>query len=114
MCEIHGSWFFFDTTNQRVVVSPLLVMEVHSVSTSRSPHWPVGDLEIVAWWFLQVRLDSALCNPSLCQLLPQDPGTMTGGTPEERQCREVVASRSASPLSPCVKRPPTASWLGCS
>lgn len=40
---------FFDRMNKGVMVSPV---EVHSVSTPRSAHWPVGDLDIVLWQFL--------------------------------------------------------------
>lgn len=75
-------------------------MEVQSVSTSRSVHWPVGDLDIILRWFLQVCLDSLLWNPSPQQLLPQNQEPMAGGTPEGRGCQEVVASRSAPPLFP--------------
>lgn len=51
-CTLHFFFFFFFRMNKRVMVSSLLFMEAHSVSTSRPVHWPVGDLEIGLWWFL--------------------------------------------------------------
>lgn len=93
---VHVLW----QTNKREMVSLWLFMEVHSVSTSRSVYWPVGDLEIVLWQFL-IPHSGIPASDSL----PQDPETMTGGTLEGRQGQEIVASRSALLSPPCLKRP---------
>lgn len=74
--------FVFDRMNKRVMVSPLLFVEVQSVSTLTSTHWPVGDLDIVLWPFLPSTSWFPIMEPQSLFLL-QDPEPVTGGTPEE-------------------------------
>lgn len=68
--------------NKRVMVSPLLFVEVQSVSNLRSTHWPVGDLDIVLWPFLP-RASWFPIMESQSLFLLQDLEPVTGGTPED-------------------------------
>ena len=70
--------FVFDIMNKRVMVSPLLLVEVQSVSTLRSAPWPVGDLDIVLWPSLPSASWFPVTEPQSLFLL-QDPEPVAGG-----------------------------------
>lgn len=68
-------------TSKRGMVSPLLSVEVHSVSTPRLAHWPVGDLDIVLWRFLPSASSFLLVQPQSLPALTSGSRAVTGGTP---------------------------------